>query len=196
MVGMRLWSQENAVRCDTGSFADVRDNQIYKWVKIGTQAWMAQNLNYEMSKGSSCYNNDSAFCRIYGRLYEWSTALKACPAGWHLPAHAEWTVLSDYLEDQAGEKLKESGTKHWNGPDAVVRGDSGFNALPAGSLSVDEMGRPHHGGLGYFAYFWAATTATPASKGWARYLNYLDDEVHRVETWKIFGYSVRCVRNQ
>lgn len=196
LVFTPLVSQQIIVNKDTGFFTDARDNQIYKWVKIGTQVWMAGNLNYVTPKGFSCYNYDTAFCKTYGKLFEWNSAPKACPSGWHLPTNAEWKVLSDFLDDQAGEKLKEFGTKHWNGPDAVVRGDSGFNALPAGYKGVDQNGRPFHAGLGYFAYFWSSSTATPAAKGWARYLSYLDDELHRFEEWKVFGYSVRCIKNE
>ncbi|MDD4645477.1 MAG: FISUMP domain-containing protein, partial [Bacteroidales bacterium] len=78
---------------------------------------------------------------------------------------------------------------------AVVRGDSGFNALPAGYFGRDDSKRPYHAGIGDFAYFWAATTATPANKGWSRYLYSMDDVLHPHEEWKVFGYSVRCLRN-
>jgi len=40
---------------------------------------MAENLNYDTT-GSKC--ND---CATYGRLYDWETAMKACPSGWHIP---------------------------------------------------------------------------------------------------------------
>jgi uncharacterized protein (TIGR02145 family) len=197
---LKVWmpssSQNIATKSDTGAFTDARDNQSYMWLKIGTQVWMARNLNYAVLKGSSCYNYDTAFCQTYGRLYEWNLALKICPSGWHLPSHKEWTELSEFLGDQAGEKLKEPDDKHWKGPDAVVRGDSGFNALPAGYKGVDERDRPFYAGLSNSAFFWSASTATPATKGWARYLDYLDDELHQLKDWKVFGFSVRCIKNE
>jgi uncharacterized protein (TIGR02145 family) len=196
LLTLPVHSQEDGMNRDTGSFLDTRDKKMYRSVKIGTQVWMADNLNYAVSTGSSCYNLDTAFCKTYGRLYEWSAALKACPPGWHLPTGAEWNILSEYLGDQAGEKLKEPGTLHWEGPDAVVRGDSRFDALPAGSKNVDPSDRPNHMGLNQRAYFWTASTGTPAGKGSARYLDYLDDVIHPYEEWKIFGFSVRCLRDK
>lgn len=57
---------------------DSRDGQIYRIVKIGSQVWMAQNLNYEYNEGggkSFCYNNEPVNCLEYGRLYTWSAAM-------------------------------------------------------------------------------------------------------------------------
>ena len=126
------------------TFTDARDKKEYKYVKIGEQTWMAENINYA-AEGSKCYNNEEANCDTYGRLYKWATATSGvCPAGWHVPSRAEWNTLADFVggeySDGSGNKLKaisnlwQPTTNPSLGDPAQYAGtdDYGFAALPGG----------------------------------------------------------------
>lgn len=128
------------------SFTDSRDNQKYKSVVIGTQTWMAQNLNYN-ANGSECPDENNANCTTYGRQYNWATAMGltdsynstafnstakrqgVCPTGWHLPSEAEWNTLETTVGANSGTKLKAKSGWGTNGTDIL-----GFGALPAGYI--------------------------------------------------------------
>jgi uncharacterized protein (TIGR02145 family) len=149
---MRKAEQAEAARVAAlkSSFTDSRDKKTYKSVKIGDQIWMAENLNYD-TKGSLCYENKPDNCKKYGRLYDWNTAVKICPSGWHLPNDKEWEALLNFAGSVkgkvAGKKFKaisgwEVGS---NGTD-----DYGFSALPSGGYSKD-VSQFFEGGLvGYW----------------------------------------------
>ncbi|MBK9579325.1 MAG: chitobiase/beta-hexosaminidase C-terminal domain-containing protein [Fibrobacterota bacterium] len=155
-----------------GSLTDSRDGQTYRTVKIGTQTWMAQALNY--SAGGTlglCPGGTQAGCDRSGRLYTWSetrgiskgydTTLYGgsdlgvtgiCPAGYHIPSIAEWSTLEAYVDltkANSGNRLKS--TAGWS-IDAGTD-DFGFRSVPAGGYVA---------GSGYYAqetanYFWSAT---------------------------------------
>lgn len=120
----------SADNVEFGNIIDGRDGQIYKTVTIGSQTWMAENLNYE-TDSSFCYNDSASYCAKYGRLYTWAAAVTACPSGFHLPDTAEWNALVRTVGgwSTAGKVLKS--TCGWdedgNGMDSY-----GFSALPAG----------------------------------------------------------------
>jgi uncharacterized protein (TIGR02145 family) len=197
---------------------DFRDFQSYNTVQIGTQCWMAENLNIgamipgttEMANNSIiekyCYENNTANCDTYGGLYQWneimeytntSEAQGICPANWHIPADAEWTTLTDFLGGVtiAGGKMKtigtiESGTGLWYAPNTGSTNESVFSALP-GALRLLDGG---FSSLGYSTYFWSATEQG-TSNARDRYLNYNSTNVSTYDDGKFFGFSVRCIKD-
>lgn len=169
---------------------DTRDGQTYSTVEIGTQCWMAENLNYNAGNGSWVYGNNPANAEIYGRLYNWETANNVCPTGWHLPNDAEWTVLSSYLGGDAGGKMKETGTIHWSSPNTGATNESGFTALPGGYY--ESNGNFYW--LGGIGHWWSATEYN-STGAWGRYLYYNRDGLRRNDGDKVYGFSVRCIKD-
>jgi uncharacterized protein (TIGR02145 family) len=203
---IKEWKKE-----DGDKFTDSRDGKTYKTVKIGTAVWMAENLNFA-ADGSKCYGEGGdvvdgfdedgarinptklsnaevqANCAKYGRLYDWETAKKACPAGYRLPSDDEWTALENAVggKDIAGTKLKsaEGWNNNGNGTD-----DYGFAALPGGNGRSD--GSFYY--AGNYGYWWSATE-DDADDAWRRYMNYYYD-VGRDGNFKENLFSVRCVKD-
>lgn len=200
---------------------DIRDGKQYNTVLIGTQCWMAQNLNTgtkisgqsnQLNNGvveKYCYDNLDNNCDQFGGLYQWNemmnytTASSAnpsgrqgiCPAGWHIPSDAEWTQLTDFLggTNVAGGAMKETGTLNWASPNNGATNASGFSALPAGILGTGGEVYAFNS-LHTDAYFHSSTEYTPSGVIGRTLCNYC------VWTSEIYGptingYSVRCVRD-
>jgi uncharacterized protein (TIGR02145 family) len=200
------------------SIIDIRDNQVYKVVKIGQQWWMQENLNIGTRIDGSqnaadngiiekyCYDNNDSLCNNYGGLYQWNemmdynptdnentgTTRGVCLVGWHLPTDAEWRELVDYLggESIVGGMMKESGTLHWSDPNTGATNISGFTALPGGCRDIG----PNFGALGDQASFWSSTEGGLGTT-WYRKIDYNSVNVYHNYWDKEAGYSVRCIRN-
>jgi uncharacterized protein (TIGR02145 family) len=177
-------------RSDFGKLGDARDGRTYKTVNIGGKTWMAENLNYKTESGSWCYygNDDSSNCDKYGgKLYDWNTAMKVCPAGWHLPSREEWKNMIIEAGDSsaAGKKLKSAnGWKTGSGTDHY-----GFAALPGGYRTNTGSGFDNAGNGGNW---WTSTENSPYA--YSVRISY-DDSVDEIYNHKEYGFSVRCMQD-
>jgi len=95
--------QTAAPEISYGTLIDKRDGRKYRTVEIGNLRWMADNLSIDAGK-SWCYCEDTGNAKKYGRLYDWNTAMRACPAGWRLPDTADWNSL---LSAAGGQRIQE-----------------------------------------------------------------------------------------
>ena len=140
---------------------DVRDGQSYATVLIGTQCWMAQNLNIGTQiLGNApqtnnsivekyCYNDFGICCTTYGGLYQWNEMMQystnpgvqgICPSGWHLPADAEWTTLTTYIGAQAANRC-------WNDPTYLAKALAATTSWSSSTVSCavgDNSNGPHN----------------------------------------------------
>ncbi|MCL2102104.1 MAG: fibrobacter succinogenes major paralogous domain-containing protein, partial [Fibromonadales bacterium] len=187
---------------DKPQFCDERDGQKYVYVTIGEQTWMAENLNYDAS-GSVCYGDNLANCNIYGRLYNWSAAIIACPPDWHLSSYIEWTDLTDYVGADAMTKLKA--VNGWEYQEISGNGTDnyGFSALPGGEryasgdiCTKDGAIRNSNGdfcAVNTTGFWWSATELNTNIA--YRKVMFSVDEAHLDYHWKTYSYYVRCVKD-
>jgi uncharacterized protein (TIGR02145 family) len=168
------------------SLTDSRDKQKYRTVKIGNQTWMAENLNYNASGSSKCYNNQDSYCVTYGRLYDLGAAMVACPTGWHLPSDAEWNTLGNSVGGTSSHLKATNGwNSNGNGLDTY-----GFSALPGGHGNSD----------GYFNYVgryghWWSSTENGSDLAYNRSMYYNNEDVDRDCIDKGYVFSVRCLQD-
>ncbi len=195
------------------AIVDSRDGQAYNTVQIGSQCWMAENLNIgTMINGTNnqtnnsivekyCYNNDLANGDVYGGLYQWDEMMQyinteggqgICPSGWHLPTNSEWTYLTGFLGGayDAGGKMKEIGTTHWYSPNIGATNASGFTALPGGHRSC----YGYFDRLGNNTAFWSSEEYLDTDGG-VLHLSREDGRTYSGNINKTFGLSVRCVKD-
>ena len=204
-----------------GSMTDQEGN-VYKTIVIGTQEWMAENLNTSVYRNGDAiptglsniewestintqqgawayYNNDASYSCPYGKLYNWyacADARQLCPVGWHVPNDAEWTVLTDFLggEAIAGGEMKTTGT---------IEAATGLWLSPntGATNSSGFSGAPGgyrnvvYIGIGFNGYWWSSSELD-TDVAWSRYLFYgNDDAFQNYYGTKQWGFSVRCLKD-
>jgi len=205
-------------------FCDTRDYKVYRFVTIGNQVWMAENLNYDVPSNDTdlCYNDRYDNCNIYGRFYDWTTAMAIfspcsnklfavsdcgatvsanhqgiCPNGWHLPSHSEWTALMNFADFEndncAGTYLKSNNL--WNSSENIPEGlgNDGFAAFPSG-YGYTSGDSYSFNNIGNSVIWWSISEESE-EKSWAPTIFYTSEDVNFTVTPKEYLLSVRCIRN-
>lgn len=181
----------NQVKTNTGTFKDIRDGQIYKWVRLKDgKKWMAQNLNFKTAN-SSCYANQRANCAKYGQLYPWNDLIneKACPAGWHLPTDEEWQKMVNFYGGYGeGANTEEKGQAAY----AALIEDKNieFSAL-LGGFRVTK-GSFHH--LDKSGSYWSSSIQSSSNAWYYNFANSKKD-LYRGYDAKRISFSCRCLED-
>jgi uncharacterized protein (TIGR02145 family) len=201
------------------------DGNDYSTVIIGRQMWLARNLKTtkfndstaipslaEMSAWDSlstpAYNWDNDVETenkdSFSVVYNWHSVNtgKLAPRGWHVSSEGEWDTLQNTLLAQG---FSWNGTKdntiakalaaqsRWDsstnigaiGNDLTKNNKSGFSAVPSGYYAMS--GRSGS---------WWTTRELNATDAVIQIMGSDDIVVHRSQSMKVWGLSVRCVRDE
>ena len=207
-----------------GSLTDERDLKTYRTVVIGSQTWMAENLNYSDTINypgmkSWCYNNSLDSCVKYGRLYNWAAAMdsagtfstngKNCgyarectptyPVRGICPEgwHLPDIIEWDILFDAVG--FAQAGVKlkaqtGWTAYSGITNED----AYGFAALPAGSYSYGNFDGVGLYAKFWSATeyvSNSYAGLADGMSLYYNDDGADLNGDGRGRGFSVRCLKD-
>jgi len=203
-------------RISYGSLLDTRDRQTYRTVTIGTQTWMAENLNFAVDDGTGSwwYGNSKQDGDRTGRLYSWATTMGlplacnreicstqvtartgACPSGWHVPSNAEWDTLRRVTEAESdiGASRAAHALKSIAGWSDNAGGDDrhGFRILPSGWASTGTFR------MADTSTYLRASDEKESDLAWAGNVqaNRIVEWIYSYYWYKWQGLSVRCLKD-
>ena len=207
-----------------GEILDERNGQVYKTIQIGTQTWMAENLNYDPGQGGSgssaydwswCYDDDPSNCAKYGRLYTWAAAMDSattycgfgksctathpvqgiCPSGWHLPDTTDWHDLIVAAGGQYSAGAKLKSTSGWEN-DGWGNDGNGTDAFGFSALpsGYRSRGGDYHTAGGY-AYIWSSFEYITGLVAYEMGLRCTVATAYVERGSEDSGYAVRCLKD-
>ena len=185
-----------------GSLTD-QDGNIYRTVQIGTQTWMAENLNVATfrngdpipeaktsekwekagieGKPAWCYyNNNPSIGLVYGKLYNWyaiNDPRGISPVGFHVPSDKEWIVLIDFLSND-------------DNPGAQLKNGQGFSGFFGGERDKDG----YFNQLDNYGYWWSSTERKTNNAWYHSICSYNDKTIRGGELMSV-GFSLRCIKD-
>lgn len=183
------------------------------------QEWMAENLrttrcsdgtlithaeNYDdwyalTAPGWAYYENNSQFNIPFGKLYNWYAVrdCAVCPEGWRVPKNQDWNKLRDYLTTEnfdtiyndAGGKMKVTGSNFWYGSNKDANNMSGFSAYPGG-IRGQGFHSMSHGG-----FWWSDEKDANYPEAYFRMVVWGNSRLSKGKHHIGDGMSIRCLKN-
>jgi uncharacterized protein (TIGR02145 family) len=205
-----------------GSMTDQEGN-VYKTIVIGTQEWMAENLNTSIYRNGdpiptnldyatwssttsgawAYYNNDVSNACPYGKLYNWYTCVDErglCPTGWHVPLIEEWSTFINYLD-----MFAVGGNNSFYASGGMMKSSgTQYWQIPNTDANNESGFSGIPGGTRYnnsFFYdignlgLWWSSSENFSNLALYRELNYFTGNVAQYSSAKADGFSVRCLRD-
>jgi uncharacterized protein (TIGR02145 family) len=198
--------------------------ESYPTVQIGTQCWLAKNLNVgTMINGTNdqtnnstlekyCYNNDPANCTTYGGLYQWAEAVQYQNGTSNTtspnPAFignvrgicpTGWHLPSD--AECGTLKTFLAGSSVAGG---ALKSTSGFWRSPNAGATNNSGFSALPGGLyislGFYniselANFWSSSESFRSNLASASNLYFQNSDFNINPIDKTYGFSIRCIKN-
>jgi uncharacterized protein (TIGR02145 family) len=183
-------------------------------IKIGTQEWMAKNLDVSkyrngdiipevkdadewanLTTGAWCYYNNNLAGAVYGKLYNWyavNDPRGLAPDNFHIPTDSELKILITSLggESLAGGKMKTPEIGMWWPINTGATNESYFAGLPGGSRyesGIFDL-------LGSNGNWWSSSEFS-IGHAWFLVLYNSSSIASRFYYYKTAGFSVRCIKD-
>lgn len=203
---------------------DVRDSKSYATIQIGTQCWMAENLNigtwkdsqYGMSDDGAihkyCQFNNTDNCDIYGGLYQWDEMMNysttpgaqgICPDGWHVPTDTEWMTLEEEVESTTGVNWNTTGRRGTDAGGNLKETDTlhwwppNVGATNSSGFTALPGGQRNRYTTFYYLYQYSIfwTSSEYDYRSWLRFIKNHEAYALRNIGYKEEGNSVRCLKD-
>jgi uncharacterized protein (TIGR02145 family) len=202
MAATAFSSDSNTTKGDTGK---VVKQYNYKSVTIGSQEWMAENLQtstfrngdaipeaktakewlaaYRSESPAWCYyKNNPKNGKKFGKLYNWyavNDPRGLAPTGWHVPTDAEWQTLITSLGGMGAAFAK-------------LKAPDGFAAKPCGARYFKDASFNHMGRI----TFWWSASKNDKWNAWYHAMHFGYRQVGRDKGGMNTGHSVRCIKDK
>ncbi|MCD4760438.1 hypothetical protein K8R42_00900 [bacterium] len=187
------------------------EGQAYRTVQIGTQCWMAENLNSGTMLASGadtpsdnsivekwCYANSSSNCDSYGGLYDWDELMAyvttegvqgICPDGWHVP--------TGYNEGSELDILEDNYPAATNAIHLRLNGSSGFDLPKGGERNNDGSGSPaYYDSADDLVAIWSSTIdSVLTTLSYTHYVIDPNNYMTGANNPQNYGLSLRCIKD-